>query len=279
MSGTTTRDVGTSPKPRLEMTNDAPHSSGGPSVADSSAQSRVCGAIPLDLLFVADAHPCPYLTGRQAMEEVFLALEFSPELYHDFMDCGFRRSGDLFYRPICESCRECRSIRVPISDFQASKSQRRVLRKNQDLTVATKEPRFTEEKFRIFRDYSEFQHNSDPEDSAERFRNHLYASPVMTLEFEYRLADRLVAVSIADVCSRSLSSVYAYYDPEFSERSLGTFSALWEILFCRARGIPHYYIGFYIRDCPAMSYKARFRPHEILSPGREWIRRIPETKS
>ena len=254
------------------MMNDVPHRSGQTSVTDSGIQSHVCGAIPLDLLFVGDAHPCPYLPGRQAMEEVFLAFEFPPELYHDFMDCGFRRSGDLFYRPICENCRECRAIRVPISDFQTSKSQRRVLRKNQDLTVTTKEPQFTEEKFRIFRDYSEFQHNSDPEDSPEGFRNHLYVSPVTTLEFEYRLADRLVAVSIADVCSGSLSSVYAYYDPEFSERSLGTFSALWEILSCRGKGIPYYYIGFYIRDCPSMSYKARFRQHEILSPEYEWIR-------
>jgi arginyl-tRNA--protein-N-Asp/Glu arginylyltransferase len=254
------------------MTNDAPYSAGQTSTVRSSAQSTVCAAIPLDLLFVADAHPCPYLAGRQAMEEVFLAFEFSPELYHDFMDCGFRRSGDLFYRPICENCTECRSLRVPISDFQTSKSQRRVLRKNHDLVVTAREPRFTDEKFRIFSDYSQFQHHSDQEDSAERFRNHLYASPVMTLEFEYRLDDRLVAVSIADVCSRSLSSVYAYYDPEFSERSLGTFSALWEILFCRSRGIPYYYIGFYIRDCPAMNYKARFRQHEILSPEYEWIK-------
>ena len=103
------------------MMNDLPHRSGQTSVADSGIQSPVCGAIPLDLLFVGDAHPCPYLPGRQAMEEVFLAFEFPPELYHDFMDCGFRRSGDLFHRPICENCRECRAIRVPdfgFSDFQ-----------------------------------------------------------------------------------------------------------------------------------------------------------------
>lgn len=251
--------------------NHAPYSSGQPSVADSDIQSPVCGTIRLDL-FVGEAHPCPYLPGRQAREEVFLAFEFPPGLYHDLMDCGFRRSGNLFYRPICENCRECRAIRVPVSGFRPSKSQRRILRKNQDLAVAVQEPQFTKEKFRIFRDYSEFQHNSDSEDSPERFRDHLYVSPVMTLEFEYRLAGRLVAVSIADVCSRSLSSVYAYYDPEFSERSLGTFSALWEILYCRGKGISYYYIGFYVRDCPSMSYKARFRPYEILSPEYEWIR-------
>ncbi len=250
--------------------NDLPHGSGQFSVDDSPVLSP--GAIPLDFLFVGDAHPCPYLPGRKATEEVFFAFEFPPELYHDFMNREFRRSGNLFYRPICENCRECRAIRVPVSGFRPSKSQRRILRKNQDLTITIKEPQFTKEKFRIFRDYSEIQHNSDSDDSPEKFRDHLYVSPVMTLEFEYRLADRLVAVSIADVCSRSLSSVYAYYDPEFSERSLGTFSALWEILYCGEKGIPYYYIGFYIRDCPSMSYKARFRPHEILSPEYEWIR-------
>ena len=255
------------------MMNDPPLTSEEISVADSRIQSPICDVVQSDFLFVGDAHPCPYLPGRQATEEVFIAFELSSELYHDLMDCGFRRSGDLFYRPICENCRECRAIRVPISDFHTSKSQRRVLRKNHDVTVTMKEPDFTEEKFRIFRDYSEFQHNSDPEESPERFRDHLYVSPVKTVEFEYRIAGVLVAVSIADVCSRSLSSVYAYYDPRFSGRSIGTFSALWEILFCRARGIPHYYIGFYIRDCPSMSYKERFRPYEILSPGHEWIRR------
>jgi arginine-tRNA-protein transferase len=240
------------------------------SVNDPQVKSPMFGTIPLDFLIIGDTHPCPYLADKPATEQVFVAFEFSPELYHDFMDHGFRRSGNLFYRPICKECRECRAIRIAIKDFLPSKSQRRIVRKNQDLTVTVRPPQFTEEKFRIFCDYLKFQHNADQDDSPESFRDHLYMSPIMTLEFEYRVGKRIVAVSIADICSRSLSSVYAYYDPEFSERSLGTFSAIWEILFCRARGIPYYYIGFYIQGCPSMRYKARFRPFEILSPEYIW---------
>ena len=240
------------------------------SVNDSQVESPVFGTIPLDFLIIGDTHPCPYLPEKPATEQVFAAFEFSPELYHDFMDYGFRRSGNLFYRPICKECQECRAIRIGIKDFLPSKSQRRILRKNKDLTVTVGPLQFTEEKFRIFCDYLKFQHNTDQDDSPENFRNHLYVSPILTLEFEYRMGKRIVAVSIADICSRSFSSVYAYYDPEFSERSLGTFSAIWEILFCRARGIPYYYMGFYIQDCPSMRYKARFRPYEILSPECIW---------
>jgi arginyl-tRNA--protein-N-Asp/Glu arginylyltransferase len=240
------------------------------SVNDTQVESPIFGTIPLDFLIIGDTHPCPYLPEKPATEQVFAAFEFSPELYHDFMDYGFRRSGNLFYRPICKECQECRAIRIGIKDFLPSKSQRRIMRKNQDLTVTVGPPQFTEEKLRIFCDYLKFQHNTDQDDSPENFRNYLYVSPILTLEFEYRMGKRIVAVSIADICSRSFSSVYAYYDPEFSERSLGTFSAIWEILFCRARGIPYYYMGFYIQGCPSMRYKERFRPHEILSPECIW---------
>ncbi len=240
------------------------------SVKDPHIQSPIYGAIPLDFLVIGDPHPCPYLPDKRATEEVFVALDFLPELYHDFMDCGFRRSGNLFYRPICKECSECRAIRTRIGDFLPSKSQRRIIRKNQDLTVTVRSPQFTEEKFKMFCDYLKFQHGSDQDNSLENFRDHLYVSPITTLEFEYRIGERIIAISIADICSRSLSSVYAYFDPEFSKRSLGTFSAIWEILFCRARGIPYYYIGFYIRDCPSMRYKAGYRPYEILSPEHVW---------
>jgi len=235
-------------------------------------QSPIFGRVSVDFLVNGDVHPCPYLPDRNAQEEIFFATRFPPELYHDFMDQGFRRSGCLFYRPVCEECRECRAIRVSTTGFLPSKSQRRVLRKNQDLAITAQSPKFTMEKLRIFSDYTEFQHHRDPGDSQEEFLHSLYISPTMTLEFEYRLAGRLVAVSITDLCSRSLSSVYAYYDPDFCARSLGTLSALRETLFCQENNIPYYYIGFYIRDCPSMSYKARFRPYEILSPEYRWVR-------
>jgi arginine-tRNA-protein transferase len=103
-------------------------------------------------------------------------------------------------------------------------------------------------------------------------KDFLYISPIATFEFEYWLRRRLLAAGIVDVCSRSLSSVYAFYDPDFCSRSLGTFSAVQELLLCRRQGIVHYYLGFFVKDCPSMNYKARFKPHEILNKSFQWIR-------
>lgn len=233
--------------------------------------SRLYGTIPLDFLMKGEPHSCPYLPGREAREEAFRADEFPPELYHDFMDSGFRRSGLIMYRPACRACTECRPLRAVASRFTPSKSQRRVLRKNDDIDVNVGLPRFTRDKFRMYSDYVAAQHASFHKDTAEDMKRFLYSSPVLTLEFEYRLGARLVAVGIADLSSRSLSSVYAFFDPDLLARSLGTLSALKEIAFCRERSVPYYYLGFFVADSPSMNYKARFRPHEILSPAGEWI--------
>jgi leucyl-tRNA---protein transferase len=230
------------------------------------------GVLSLDFLVKSDLHQCPYLPLQQAREEIFRTAELHPELYHDFMDNGFRRSGDYFYRPVCPDCHECRSIRIPSADFRLTKSQRRIRNKNQDVEVKICAPTFTEEKFRMYADYLARQHDSSPDCSKEEFRASLYSSPVHTVEFEYRLNGRLAAVSIADISSRSLSSVYVYYDVDFSSRSLGTWSAVQEILFCRKSGIPYYYMGFLVTDCASMNYKARFGPHEILKTNFTWSR-------
>jgi leucyl-tRNA---protein transferase len=232
--------------------------------------SPLFGVLSLEFLVKSELHSCPYLPEKRAREEVFVAQELHEELYHDFMDHGFRRSGNFFYRPSCPRCQECRPLRIPVREFKFSKSQRRVWNKNRDIHVRAGTPRFTTEKFRMYTKYIERQHGSSSFGSVENFQDLMYSSPVQTVEFEYSLDGRILALSVADVSSRSLSSVYAYYDVDWATRSLGTFSALREIHFCRTHDIPYYYLGFYVAACPSMSYKARFRPHEILTPSLTW---------
>ncbi len=237
-----------------------------------SVRSPLYGLVPLDFLVRGEDHPCPYVPGNTARVELFKAAEFPPELYHDFMNYGFRRSGVYFYRAVCETCSECRPIRVLAREYRPTKSHRRIIRKNEDLELRIAPPKFTKEKLRIYSDYLTSQHGCEADHSADGLKNFLYTSPVRTLEFEYRLRGRLLAVAIADICSRSLSSVYAFYDPDFSSRSLGTFSAIQEIHFCRNHDIQYYYLGFLVSACPSMNYKARFEPHEILDGSFRWIR-------
>ncbi|MFH1116789.1 MAG: arginyltransferase [Pseudomonadota bacterium] len=236
----------------------------------SQILSPLYGTIALDFLVMGEAHECPYLHGRIAREEAFRATEFPPDLYHDFMDHGFRRSGHIFYRPACEDCGECRSIRIPARDYKLKKSHRRIINKNRDIVVSMAHPRLSGQKQRMYEDYLAVQHRSSTENSADDLYRFLYCSPINTLELEYRLLDRIVAVGIVDLCSRSLSSVYVYFDPEFAHRSLGTFTAIKEIMVCRELGIGHCYLGFLVADCPSMSYKARFEPSEVLDASFAW---------
>ncbi|WP_157212114.1 arginyltransferase [Desulfomonile tiedjei] len=235
------------------------------------------GPVELDFLVTSEAHSCPYRPGMDAVEQVFAAEAFPPELYHDFMDIGFRRSGNYFYRPMCSSCLECRSIRVVLKEFRLSKSLRRILRKNLDVTVSIDAPRFSRNKYRLYQYYLHSRHAATGADSFTSVRKSLYASPVHTVEFEYRLGLRLIGAGLVDVCSRSLSSVYMFFDPDLANRSLGTFAAIQEILFALQLNIPFYYLGFFVADCKAMNYKARFKPHEYLDQTFVWRGSAEET--
>ena len=193
------------------------------------------------------------------------------ELYHQFMDANFRRSGNVLYQPICGSCRACRQIRIPVAGFRPGKSQRRCWRRNADLVVTQGEPHLTEEKLSLYRRYVAAWHGKSEPQDAEGLRQFLYSSPVTTLEYEYREpAGLLVGVGICDLSRQSLSTVYFYHDPETSSRGLGTFAAMYEIEEARRLGIAYYYMGFWIDGCKTMQYKAGFRPNEVLHPDGVW---------
>ncbi|QOV87719.1 arginyltransferase [Humisphaera borealis] len=223
-------------------------------------------------------HACPYLPGRMSSNRAFWAEQIPPEVYHAFMDAGFRRSGKFVYQPVCRGCRQCISIRVPVKEFRASKSQRRCLRRNDDLRVAIGPPEPDAERFALYQKYVTQWHGKkpadDPEDPYESFCSFLYESPVDTVEYQYRdQGGRLIGVGICDLSPQSLSSVYFYHDPDESHRSLGTFSALREIGDCIDRGIPYYYLGYWVDQCTTMDYKSSYKPHQILHPDGIWRNR------
>lgn len=219
-----------------------------------------------------DPHTCPYLPDRFEEDVFTFDVAVSPPVYLRLMERGFRRSGMVIYRPECDGCRECVSIRVPVEGFVASRSQRRVLRRNADIRVETGPPVCTDEKWRIFVEYLRFQHDGSMSDDREDFERFLYLSPTETLEMVYFAGRRMVGAGIVDVTPAGMSSVYFYFDPAVARRSLGVFGGLREIEECRRRGLAHWYVGYYIRECRQMNYKAAFRPFELLGPDGCWRR-------
>jgi len=221
-------------------------------------------------LTVLPPHPCVYRPGREAQIRVLWSGGMSGETYKGFMNAGFRRSGRLLYQPICTGCRACMPIRVSVDSFRPSKSHRRCLRRNADLRISASAPDSSEEKFELYQRYVTQWHGGSA-DSRENFEAFLYDSPVESVEFEYRDAEKkLLAVGICDVCGDALSSVYFYFDPAAAHRGLGTFGALREIEFARAAGISYYYLGYWIEGCATMKYKIDFCPNELLHPDAVW---------
>ncbi len=240
-----------------------------PSVAEALLDLLAGDGLP-----VSEPHPCPYLPVRFAREQGFLSDQLDGEVYHELMALGFRRSGRVYYRPACEACQACVPLRIDVHAFQPSRSQRRVQRRNRDVTVRVGPPDMTDEKVRLYRQYLHSQHpGSEQGDSADDLEQFLYRSPITTLEVTYHDVDlRLIGASLIDLSTRSVSSVYHFFDPREARRSLGVFSVLTEIDLCKRWEVPHYYLGYWVAGAPTMDYKADYRPHEVLIDG-QWVRR------
>jgi arginine-tRNA-protein transferase len=221
-----------------------------------------------------EPYPCPYLAGRSARQLNVLPRPLAPGTYHALMDLNFRRLGPIFYRPACADCAECRMIRIPVAEFRRSRSQRRSWERNADLVVAVGAPRPSDEKHRLYARYLDARHDGQMDGSTEEFLGFLYSSPMETQEVTYSAAGRLLAVGIFDLEPAALSAVYCYFEPTAGGRSLGVYNILWLLEECRRRGADHLYLGYYVKDCQRMRYKADYLPCEILEPGGRW-RRLP----
>ncbi len=215
--------------------------------------------------------PCPYLPDRKFRGEAYTVEGIDSETYELLIGHGFRRCGQFIYRPRCNGCRECRQLRVPVWRFRPTRSMRRIQRRNADLHVEIAEATPTPDKFEMYLRYLNARHDETMARTYESFVDFLYGSPIDTREIRYHVGRRLAGVSIADWCPDGLSSVYMYFEPDFSDRSLGTMSVLWEIDYCRREGLSYYYLGFFVPGGAAMEYKARFRPNEVLVGSEHWM--------
>lgn len=213
-------------------------------------------------------HPCGYYPERRSRNLVIDPLAKGlAQAYGQAVEKGFRRSGGHVYRPHCASCRACVAARVDAAAFAPDRSQRRTLKRNADLEVRVQPALRTDENFALYRRYLRARHahggmDNPGEDDFDRFLSAPW-SPTRFVEF--RRDGRLLAVAVTDVLPHGLSAVYTFFDPDFPERSLGTFAILAQIELTRQHGLPHLYLGYWIDGHPKMHYKARFRPLQVLT--------------
>ena len=214
---------------------------------------------------LSEEDQCPYLKNENWRQEYFVATDLDIEQFQTLLDRRYRRFGAVFFRPCCPDCLKCKPIRVDAHKFSASRSQKRVIRKNSDTRVEFRplEPR--RELYDIYVKHS--RERFEQESSEEEFIRNFYTPVVPSFQSEYFIDGKLAGFGILDQSATGLSSVYYCFDPDFSEYSLGTFSVLEEIRESTRLGLQYYYLGYYIEESPKMVYKGRFHPHELLDQG------------
>lgn len=215
-------------------------------------------------------HACPYLDGQQE-SRIFTGLtaEGADIQYQALTRAGFRRSHRMAYRPACPTCNACVPVRVLAQEFAASRSQKRAMRRNADLSETECAARATEEQYRLFVRYLGSRHAGGPmaRMAPEDYRAMVEETPVDTRILEYRdAAGGLVAACLWDRLNDGYSAVYSFNDPDEAKRSLGNYVILRLIERARERRLAFVYLGYWIAQSNKMSYKDRFRPIEALGP-------------
>ncbi|MHB1950862.1 MAG: arginyltransferase [Acidiferrobacteraceae bacterium] len=228
-------------------------------------------------LYLSIPHPCSYLP-EQTASTLFVDphVPVTTELYADLNRRGFRRSGDLVYRPHCAGCTACVPVRIPSAAFTPNRSQRRTWRRNTDIEVVEKPPVFDKQHFELFLRYQADRHPDGGMNSPDpqRYLRFLASSHVETRFFELHAEGRLLGVAVVDVLPDGLSAMYTFYEPAAKSRALGVYSVLWQIERARRHRLPWVYLGYWISNSPKMAYKASYRPLEAYREGR-WRRLDP----
>ncbi|MBO3759762.1 arginyltransferase [Ciceribacter sp. L1K22] len=231
---------------------------------------------------------CPYLPGK--MERKVFTHLIGPranEMNDLLTQGGFRRSQNIAYRPACELCRACVSVRILADEFEPTKSMRRVLADNSDLVSTVYPAQPSTEQFSLFRRYLDHRHQTGgmSDMSALDYAIMVEDTHVQTRVIEYRKRrpqdspidqkGELVAVALSDMMGDGLSMVYSFFDPTLTKRSLGTYMVLDHIERTRNLGLPHVYLGYWVNGSRKMGYKTRFLPQEHLTM-QGWERYLPD---
>lgn len=230
---------------------------------------------------------CPYLADKLE-RKIFTHLPklHASELHQLLAENGFRRSQSLVYRPSCEGCSACKSLRVLVQDFKPSQRFRRILSKNADIYGVERAAETTGSQYELFQLYLQTRHAdggmADMSESDYCFM--VEDSPVdsMLVEYYQRVVgqhDKLIGVALTDRMADGLSMVYSFFDPEYASRSLGTFIVLDHIERAAEQNNPHLYLGYWVQGSRKMTYKTQFEPLQILSDESNWVQFSAKSKS
>jgi arginine-tRNA-protein transferase len=224
-------------------------------------------------LVLSQEHPCGYLETKIA-QSLFVHPSYSitTSTYAHLLEQGFRRSGEEVYAPHCSHCSACIPARLPLKKFKPSKSQRRCMRKNIETQVNIKPAIFEQAHYDMYLRYQAIRHpeGSMINTSPENYFSFLSSSWCNTQFVEFSIHNELAGIAIIDQFDEAWSAVYTFFEPKFSDYSLAVYAILWQIQQANLQQKEYLYLGFWLKDCPKMSYKTCYQPIQLLID-KQWV--------
>ncbi|MGE6648028.1 arginyltransferase [Shewanella colwelliana] len=215
---------------------------------------------------MTNAFPCSYLANQQEQLLVLQEETLDVDLFERLLALGFRRSGQMIYKPHCPACQACLPIRVPVKQFQPSRRQKRNLKNNRDISFAIV-AQSTPEQYQLYEQYINERHYDGPMYPASKaqYEQFIQCSWHQPLLIELRVQGRLIGVAVTDQLPNSLSAIYSFFAPSEDKRSLGSLMILLQCRLAKLMGKNYLYLGYQIDDSRKMNYKKSYQPNEILT--------------
>jgi leucyl-tRNA---protein transferase len=196
------------------------------------------------------------------IRETFQSLNVNPRGMDLLWLMGFRHFGTLFFR--YDSTEQGSGnvhvlpLRIDLHQFTLSKSQKRIMKRNQDLQVVFRDAFIDEEKYRIFDIHKRRFTENIPGDLCDFISSLPAEIPCRTQECCLYHEGTLIGVGFLDRGEKAVSAVYTIYDTAYMKRSLGIYILLQEILYAREAGMHYLYHGYAYREASFYDYKKKF---------------------
>jgi len=232
-------------------------------------KQNIDGLNPKSIDFSMLDYECSYLPNKKVRMNYKYVYHASRKFVTAVIHRGWRRFGKYFFYPICNGCNECKSLRIDVENFKPTSSQKKSIKRNKDTKIVIQEPTVTTSHIDLYNSYHLAKQISDSW-KYKKIRGKEYSENFVEGAYEfgkevlYIRDNKLIGVDLIDILEDGISSIYFYYDHEYSRLSLGTYSLLYQIELAKKLGLRWIYLGYWVDGCKAFKYKTNFQKQEIL---------------
>lgn len=218
--------------------------------------------------FIETPRPCSYLPDERASLEYRLMVAVTPDELERLLARGWRRFGPAYFRPACVACFACDSVRLDVTRFQPTPSQKRALRRTRRFRLVEGPPTIDAERLALHERWHHTREEArgwEPSGLTADDYATQFAFPSATgREVAWYDGERLVALSLLDVTPASVSAAYFFYEPSIARLSPGVGNVMQCVELAHRLGRRHLYLGYRVEGCASLAYKGLFRPYEML---------------